>query len=85
VDLMIITKSVEVTRTEQVIVGVICNCCGKPVEQDKLDRSRPIYNQQPAQIIQQPAPIINQPAPQQTFPRNCTSNTIGNYTYTNCY
>ena len=55
------------------------------VEQDKLDRSRPIYNQQPAQIIQQPAPIINQPAPQQTFPRNCTSNTIGNYTYTNCY
>ncbi len=58
------------------------------VEQDKLDRSRPIYNQQPAQIIQQPAPIINQPAPiiqQQTYPRNCTSNTIGNYTYTNCY
>lgn len=58
------------------------------VEQDKIDRSRPIYNQQPAQIIQQPAPIINQPAPviqQQTFPKNCTSNTIGNYTYTNCY
>ena len=34
---MIITESVEITRTEQVIVGVICNCCGKPVEQDKLD------------------------------------------------
>lgn len=58
------------------------------VEQDKLDRSRPIYNQQPAQIIQQPAPIINQPAPiiqQQTSPKHCTSNTIGDYTYTNCY
>jgi len=34
---MIITKNVEVTRTEQIVVGVICNCCGKPVEQDKLD------------------------------------------------
>ena len=34
---MIITESIEITRTEQVIVGVICNCCGKPVEQDKLD------------------------------------------------
>lgn len=57
------------------------------VEQDKLDKSRPIYNQQPAQIIQQPAPIINQPAPiqQNTYPKHCTSNTIGDYTYTNCY
>jgi len=34
---MIITENIEITRTEQVIVGVICNCCGKPVEQDKLD------------------------------------------------
>ena len=51
------------------------------IEKSKTERSRPVYVQQPAQIIQQQAPAVQQ----QTFPRNCTSNTIGDYTYTNCY
>ncbi len=50
-------------------------------EKDKAERSRPIYNPQPAQVIQQAAPVIQQ----NTSPKHCTSNTIGNYTYTNCY
>jgi len=58
------------------------------IEKSKTERSRPVYYQQPAQIIQQPAPVINQQAPiiqQNTSPKHCTSNTIGTYTYTNCY
>lgn len=33
------------------------------------------------------APVINQPAPviQNTYPKSCTTNTIGSSTYTNCY
>ena len=34
---MIITESVEITVVEHNVVGVICNCCGKPVKQDKLN------------------------------------------------
>lgn len=51
------------------------------VDKNKTDSSRPVVNYQPPAIINQPAPVVQQ----QTFPRNCTSNTIGNYTYTNCY
>jgi hypothetical protein len=50
------------------------------IEKIKAERSRPIYNEPPAQVIQQ-APVVQQ----NTSPKHCTSNTIGNYTYTNCY
>ena len=43
------------------------------VESDKVAKSRPVY-------IQQPAPVVQK----QTNPINCTSNTIGSSTYTNC-
>lgn len=44
------------------------------IDKNKADRSRPVVNYQPPAVIQQPV-----------FPNHCTSNTIGNYTYTNCY
>lgn len=48
------------------------------VENSKAEKSRPIYNQQPAQIIQQPAQQNNNSI-------HCTSSTFGIYTDTNCY
>lgn len=55
------------------------------VEQDKAEKSRPVVNYQPPAINYQPPAIIQQPATQPNYPRNCTSSTIGTYTYTNCY
>jgi len=34
---MIITERKEITVIEHNVIGVICNCCGKPVKQDKLN------------------------------------------------
>lgn len=54
------------------------------VDKDKANRSRPVVNYQPPAIVLPPIdqqPVIQQPS----FPRHCTSNAIGNYTYTNCY
>lgn len=42
------------------------------VEQDRVQKAK----------TNSTSPIV---LPQQTFPKNCTSNTIGSYTYTNCY
>lgn len=50
-------------------------------EKSKAERNRPVYNQVPAPVIQQEAPVVQQ----QTFPKSCTSNTLGTYTFTNCY
>lgn len=57
------------------------------IDKDKAEKSRPVVNYQPPAVIQQPDINIQQPAPvvQQNYPKNCTSNTIGSYTYTNCY
>lgn len=51
------------------------------VEKHKAESSKPNVYVEAPDVIQQPAPVIQQ----QTYPRNCTSTTIGNYTYTNCY
>lgn len=51
------------------------------IEGTKTARNRPIVNYQPPAVIQQPNINIEQPS----YPKNCTSNTIGDYTYTNCY
>jgi len=51
------------------------------IDKQKANNSRPIVNVDPPTVIQQPASVIQQP----NYPRNCTSSTIGNYTYTNCY
>jgi len=34
---MIITERKEITIIEHSVVGVICNCCGEPVEQEKIN------------------------------------------------
>jgi len=52
------------------------------IEKAKAEASRPIYNYQPPDIN------IEAPAVQQAPVNNsirCTTNTIGSYTYTNCY
>ncbi len=51
------------------------------IEKSKVESTKPVYIQTPAQIIQQEAPVVQQ----QTFPKSCTSSTLGTYTYTNCY
>ena len=51
------------------------------IDKNKAERSRPVVNYQPPAINYQPPAIIQQPQ----NPINCTSNTIGNYTYTNCF
>lgn len=51
------------------------------VEKHKTESSKPNVYVEAPDVVQQPAPIIQQ----QTYPKNCTSTTIGNYTYTNCY
>lgn len=51
------------------------------IDKNKAERNRPVVNYQPPAInIEQQAPVV-----QQNSPTNCTSNTIGSYTYTNCY
>lgn len=52
-------------------------------ENDPANKPKVIYQPQPVYIDTPTyqAPIIQQPS----YPRNCTSNTVGNYTYTNCY
>jgi len=52
------------------------------MEKEKVNASRPIVNYQPPDINVQ-APV--QPQPVYNNSLNCTSNKIGNYTYTNCY
>lgn len=57
------------------------------IAKDEQDKNRQTY-QQPDVIVrpiieQQQPPIIQQPLPKSNF--NCFSNTIGDYTYTNCY
>jgi hypothetical protein len=49
------------------------------IEKSKAEHSRPIYNEQPAQIIQQQMPA------QQNNSVHCTSQSVGGSTYTNCY
>ncbi len=56
------------------------------VEQNKAEKSRPVVNYQPPATVRQPGIIVQPPAVQQpNYPKNCTSNTIGSYAYTNCY
>ena len=53
------------------------------VEKLKTESSRPnVYVDSP-DVIQQP--VVQQQQPSFNNRVNCTSNTIGNYTYTNCY
>lgn len=53
------------------------------VEKNKAEASRPnVYVDSP-DIIQQP--VVQQQQPSFNNRVNCTSNTIGDYTYTNCY
>lgn len=53
------------------------------VEKNKAEASRPnVYVDSP-DVIQQP--VVQQQQPSFNKSLNCTSNTIGNYIYTNCY
>lgn len=51
------------------------------IQKMSTEESRPVYNNT------YETPAVEQPAsqPAQNKPINCTSNTLGNYTYTNCY
>lgn len=49
------------------------------MEMEKAKENTPVINyQQPIYVTQ---PVIQQ----QTYPKNCSTKTIGDYTYTNCY
>lgn len=50
------------------------------IDKDKEEKNRPVMNYQPPAVVLPPV-VIQQP----DYPKNCTSNTIGGYTYTNCY
>lgn len=54
------------------------------IETAKIEASRPVVNYEAPAINYQP-PNINVNVPRQNNSANCTSNTIGNYTYTNCF
>ena len=54
-------------------------------QQDAQNRAaviQKLMNWQAAQPIYQPPPVYQMPVPRQST--NCTSNRIGDYTYTNC-
>lgn len=51
------------------------------MEQIKSLENKPQVNYQPPAIIQQPAPVVQQPS----YPKHCTSYTLGTFVYTDCY
>lgn len=52
----------------------------------KEQSSAPVYVESPrTEVVSAPAPVVNVAPPAQSYPKHCTSNQIGDYTYTNCY